>query len=200
MKFIGRSILNINPYLSGLPNLLPDEIDYGSAIFDITTKNSDLKTQLLSHDKLYNRLDELCDEIRSEIVGSEFKERLRVLIDGFNEKRDITKQLTEDRRDKSENVYAGWIISKGIFDRSPDQNTPYFDFWDRYKDELLRFINTPRIQNHKREIEYILYQLKELNEKILKEIKGIIGKYREEYDFTKYEIDPKLKELEEWLR
>lgn len=186
-------------YIIGLPKLLPDKIDYGSAIVNITTKYSKLNTRLLSHDKLYNRLDELCDEIRSEIVGSEFKKRLRVLINGFNEKSDITKQLTGDIRDKSENVYAAWIISEGIFDRSPDQNTPYFDFWDRYKDELLRFINTPRIQNHKRKIEDVLDQLKELNEKLLKEIKGIIGRYREEYDFTKYEIDPKLKELEEWL-
>ena len=45
------------PYLGGLPNLLPDEIDYGSAIFDITTKYQKLKTKLLSHDKLYNRLN-----------------------------------------------------------------------------------------------------------------------------------------------
>jgi len=185
-------------YIMGLSKLLPDKIDYGSAIFDITTNNSNLKTQLLSHDKLYNRLNELCDEIRSEIVGSEFKERLMVLIDGFNEKRDITKQLTEDRRDRSEDVYAGWIISKGIFDRSPKQNTAYFDFWDRYKDELLRFINTPRIQNHKRKIEDVLDQLKELNEKLLKEIKGIIGKYREEYDLAKDDIDPTLKELLNW--
>jgi hypothetical protein len=181
-------------YIMGLSKRLPDKIDYTIT----TTKYPNLKTQLLSHDKLYNRLNELCDEIRSEIVGSEFKKRLRVLIDRFNEKRDITKQLTEDRRGKSENVYAGWIISKGIFDRSPDQNTPYFDFWDRYKDELLRFISTPRIQNHKREIGAILDQLKELNEKLSKEIKGVIGKYREEYDLTKDEIDPTLKKLLDW--
>jgi len=185
-------------YIIGLSKLLPDIIDYGSAIFDITTKYPNLKTQLLSHDKLYNRLNELCGKIRSEIVVSEFKERLRVLIDKFNEKSEITKQLNEDRRDKSEDVYAAWIISEGIFDRSPNQNTPYFDFWDRYKDELLRFINTSRIQSHKREIEDILDQLKELNENPLKEIKGVIGKYREEYDLAKDEIDPTLKELLDW--
>ena len=178
-------------YIIGLSKLLPD-------IIDITTKYPNLKTQLLSHDKLYDRLNELCGEIRSEIVGSEFKESLKVLIDKFNEKSEITKQLNGDRRDKSENVYAAWIVSEGIFDRSPNQNTPYFDFWDRYKDELLRFINTSRIQSHKREIEDILDQLKELNEKLLEEIKGVIGKYQEEYDLVKDEIDPTLKELLDW--
>ncbi len=81
---------------------------------------------------------------------------------------------------------------------TPNQHTPYFDFWDRYKDKLLRFINTPQIQNHKRKIEDVLDQLKELNEKLSKEIKGVIGKYREEYDLTQDEIDPKLKELLDW--
>ncbi len=31
-------------YIIGLPKLLPDKIDYGSAIFDITTKYPNLKT------------------------------------------------------------------------------------------------------------------------------------------------------------
>ena len=32
----------------------------------------------------------------------------------------------------------------------------------------------------------------------LKEIRGVIGKYREEYDLTKDDIDPTLKELLDW--
>ncbi|MEA1945175.1 MAG: hypothetical protein U9N07_07580 [Euryarchaeota archaeon] len=44
-----------------------------------------------------------------------------------------------------------------------------------------------------------LIQLKKLNEEILENIKEIIEKYRKEYNFTKYEIDPELKNSEEEL-
>jgi len=43
-----------------------------------------------------------------------------------------------------------------------------------------------------------LNKLKELDGDLLEKIKEKRDKYREEYHFTKYEIDPKLKELEEW--
>ena len=181
-------------YIMGLSKRLPDKIDYTIT----TTKYPNLKTQLLSHDRLYDRLNELYGKIRNEIGGSEFKKRLRVLIEEFNEKKDSSNQLTGDRRDKSEEFYTMCIINKGIPSRTPDQRAPYLDFWDQHKDELLKFGNTPRIQNHKREIEGILDQLKELNEKLSKEIKGVIGKYREEYDLTQDEIDPKLKERLDW--
>ena len=182
-------------YITGLSKLLPDKIDYGSTLFDIL-KNSNLKTQLVSHDRLYGKLNELYDQNRNEIVGPEFKKRLRVLIEQFNEKKDISNQLTGDMRDKLEEICAMDIINEGIPDRT---SAPYPDFWDQYKDELLRFKDSFQIKNLEGEIKDLLNQLKELDSVLLDKIKEKREKYREEYHFTKYELDPKLKELEEWL-
>ena len=182
-------------YVIGLSKLLPDKIDYGSTLFDIL-KNSNLKTQLVSHDRLYGKLNELYDKIRNEIVGPEFKKRLRVLIEQFNEKKDISNQLTGDMRDKLEEICAMDIINEGIPDRT---SAPYPDFWDQYKDELLRFRDSFQIKNLEGEIKDLLNQLKELDSVLLDKIKEKREKYREEYQFTKYEIDPQLKELEERL-
>lgn len=182
-------------YITGLSKLLPDKIDYGSTLFDIL-KNSNLKTQLVSHDRLYGKVNELYDKIRNEIVGHEFKKRLRVLIDKFNEKKDISNQLTGDMRDKLEEICAMDIINKGIPDRT---SASYLDFWDQYKDELLRFRDSFQIKTLEGEIKDLLNQLKELDSVLLDKIKEKREKYREKYQFTKYEIDPQLKELEERL-
>jgi hypothetical protein len=181
-------------YIIGLSKLLPDKIDYGSTLFDIL-KYPNLKTQLVSHDRLYGKLNELYDRIRNEILGHEFKKRLRVLIEQFDEKRDISNQLTGDMRDKLEEICAMDIINKGILDRT---SAPYLDFWDQYKDELLRFRDSFQIKTLEGEIKDLLNQLKELDRVLLDKIKEKREKYREEYHFTKYEIDPQLKELEEW--
>jgi|GEM_PF-1991542 len=189
---------NDKSYIMGLSSkLLPDKIDYRSTIFDTTTKYPNLKTQLLSHDRIYDRLNELYGKIRNKIEGSEFKKRLRVLIEEFNEKRDSSNQLTGDRRDKSEVFYMMCIINKGIPGRTPDQSAPYLDFWDQHKDDLLKFRNTSQVKELEKEKESILIQLKKLNEELLENIKEIIEKYRNEYNFTKYEIVPELKKFEE---
>jgi hypothetical protein len=182
-------------YITGLSTLLPDKIDYGSTLFDIL-KNSNLKTQLVSHDRLYGKLNELYDKIRNEIVGPEFKKRLRVLIEQFNEKKDISNQLTGDMRDNLEEICAMDIINKGIPDRT---SASYLDFWNQYKDELLRFRDSFQIKNLEGEIKDLLNQLKELDSVLLDKIKEKREKYREEYHFTKYEIDPELKKHEELL-
>ena len=43
-----------------------------------------------------------------------------------------------------------------------------------------------------------LSQLKKLDEILIERIGEIRKGYREEYNFTKYEIDPKLRDIEEW--
>jgi hypothetical protein len=180
---------NDKSYIRELSKHLPDKTDYGSPIFDATTKYPNLKTQLLSHDRIYDRLNELYGEIRNEIASPEFKERLRVLIEEYNE-RNSSNQLTGDRRDKSEMYYTTYIINKGIPGRTSDQRAAYLDFWDQYKVELLKFRNTPQVKELEKEKESILIQLKKLNEELLENIKEIIEKYRKEYGFTSYDIAP----------
>jgi len=41
---------------------------------------------------------------------------------------------------------------------------------------------------------------KKLDEELLKKIEAIREEYRLKYNLTKYEIDPKLREFEEWLK
>lgn len=191
---------NDKSYIIGLSKLLPDETDYGSTIFDIITKYPNLKDQLFSHDRLYDRLNELYSKIRDEIImGSDFKDRLRVMIEKFNEERGPSNQLTGEREEKAEVFYTMCIINERIPGRTSDQSAPYLDFWDQYKDKLLRFKDTTPIQNLEKEVENTLDQVKKLNEKLLSEIKSIIGKYREEYHLTKKEIDPERERLKRTL-
>jgi len=51
-----------------------------------------------------------------------------------------------------------------------------------------------------KEIEDTLCQLRKLDEVLLEEIEEIREEYRVKYNFTKYEIDPKLREVEESLK
>ena len=83
-------------------------------------------------------------------------------------------------------------------ERSPETIQPCIDFWEEYRDELLKFRNTPRIEELDKEIEGILSQLRGLDGALLEKIAEIREKYRVKYNFTKYEIDPKLREVEEW--
>ncbi len=65
--------------------------------------------------------------------------------------------------------------------------------------EEIQDVLTPTIYSLEKEIENRLTQLKELDGHLLDKIKEKREKYREEYHFTKYEIDQQLKELEERL-
>ncbi|KAF5417489.1 MAG: Glycerol-1-phosphate dehydrogenase [NAD(P)+] [Candidatus Methanophagaceae archaeon] len=71
------------------------------------------------------------------------------------------------------------------------------------------FISAPTIASHDgiassrasiKDPEGVLSQLKKLDEELLKKIEEIREEYRVKYNFTKYEIDPKLREFEEWLK
>ncbi|MCK4732789.1 MAG: hypothetical protein KAT65_10070, partial [Methanophagales archaeon] len=83
-------------------------------------------------------------------------------------------------------------------ERSPETIQPCIDFWEEYRDELLKFRDTPQIKELDKEIEGTLSQLKDLDEALLEKIEEIREEYRVKYKFTKYEIDPKLREVEEW--
>jgi hypothetical protein len=167
------------------------------AFKDVFEKFSDLEKMFLSHDNLYGKLNGLYTEIEREIRTPELKERLKNLVNTFNQSREEAYKLrwVSDL----ERIFGNYIINKWNLKRSPNTIEPRIDFWEEYKDELLEFRNIPRVKELDKEIENLLTQLKELDSDLLEKIKEKREEYREEYHFTKYEIDPKLKELEEWL-
>ena len=172
---------------------------YGNsgAFKDVFGKFPDLEEMFLSHDNLYDKINGLYTEIEREIRTPELKERLKNLVNTFNQSREEAYKLrwVSDL----ERIFGNYVINKWNPKRSPNTIEPRIDFWEEYKDELLEFRNTPRVKELDKEIENRLTQLKELDSDLLDKIKEKREKYREEYHFTKYEIDPKLKELEEWL-
>ena len=169
------------------------------AVRDITGKFPDLDKMFSSHDSLYDKLNNLYTEIEREVKTPKLKERLKVLVNKFNESREEAYRLRGEFFDKPERIFGNFIINfRYPRERSPNTIQPHIDFWEEYRDELLKFRNTPRIEELDKEIEGILSQLRGLDGALLEKIAEIREKYRVKYNFTKYEIDPKLREVEEW--
>ncbi|MCW3129529.1 MAG: hypothetical protein N2V75_05470 [Methanophagales archaeon] len=175
-----------------------------SAIFkDVIHKDTDLESKFISHDKLREKLNELYAEVEREVRTPERKERLKSLLNTFYQskreeayERNLPENAYKLRDNERERIF--WWIINNWTPETPRTLEPHIDFWEEYKDELLGFRNTPRIKELDKEIGNLLNKLKELDGDLLDKIKEKRDKYREEYHFTKYEIDPKLKELEEW--
>ena len=176
-----------------------------STIFkDVIHKDTDLESKFISHDKLREKLNELYAEVEREVRTQKIKERLENLLNTFYQ----SKREEAYERNLPENAYKltdnerkrifWWIINDWNPERTPHTLEPLIDFWEKHKDELLDFRNTRRVRELDKEIENRLTQLKELDSDLLERIKEKREKCREEYHFTKYEIDPKSKELEEW--
>jgi len=152
-----------------------------------------------SHDSLYDKLNNLYTEIEREVKTPKLKEHLKVLVNKFNESREEAYRLRGEFFDKPERIFGNLIINfRYPRERSPDTIEPHIDFWEEYRDELLKFRNTQRIEELDGVIKGLLNQLRDIDEEILEEIEEIRENYRVKYNFTKYEIDPKLREDEEW--
>jgi len=176
-----------------------------SAIFnDVIHNDIDLESKFISHDKFREKLNELYAEVEREVRTQKIKERLENLLNTFYQ----SKREEAYERNLPENAYKltdnerkriFWlIINNWNPERTPHALEPLIDFWEKYKDELLDFRNTHRVEEADKEIENRLTQLKELDGHLLDKIKEKREKYREEYHFTKYEIAPQSKGLEEW--
>ena len=172
---------------------------YGNsgAFKDVFGKFSDLEKMFLSHDNLYGKLNGLYTGIERAIRTPELKEHLKNQVNKFNQSREEAYKLTWNS--DIERILGNYIINKWNPKRSPNTIQPHIDFWEKYRDKLLDFRNTPRVKELDKEIGKLLNQLKELDGDLLDKIKEQREEYREEHHFTKYEIDPKLKELKEWL-
>ena len=186
----------------GLSKLPYDNKKERSATFrDIIKKSSGLENKFHSHNVLYDKLNESYAKIEGEVKTPELTERFNVLMNIFNESRDGDYRLRGEAFDEPERIFCflNFIINfRYQIVRSPDTIQPRIDFWEENRDELLKFRDTPLIKELDKEIEDVLSQLKKLDEALLKKIEAIRGKYRLKYNFTKYEIDPKLREVEEW--
>jgi hypothetical protein len=120
---------------------------YGNsgAFKDVIEKFSDLEKMCLSHDNLYDKLNGLYTEIEREIRTPELKERLKNLVNEFNQSREeaYKSRWVSDL----ERIFGNYVINKWNPKRSPNTIQPHIDFWEKYKDELLEFRNTPLLKN-----------------------------------------------------
>lgn len=162
---------------------------------DVIHKYPELKSKFSSHDNFREKLSELYAEIEREVRTPEFEEQLRVLLRTFNEPREGAKL---DNLDSVERSIGYFIISKFTPERSTDSPVTLHDFWEEYREELLKFRGTTQIKELDKEIEGVLSQFKKLDKGLLEKIEEIREEYCIKYKFTKYEIDPKLREIEEW--
>jgi len=162
---------------------------------DVIYKYPELKSKFSSHDNFRDKLSELYAKIEKEVRTPEFEEQLRELLKRFNESKEGAKL---DNSDNVERRIGYFIISKFNPERSTDSSEFLHDFWKEYRNDLLKFRDTTRIKEYDKEIEGTLSQLKELDEALLEKLKTIREEYRVKYNLTKYEINPKLREVEEW--
>lgn len=162
---------------------------------DVIHKYPELKSKFSSHDNFREKLSELYAEIEREVRTPEFEEQLRVLLRTFNESIEGAKL---DNLDSVERSIGYFIISKFTPERSTDSPVTLHDFWEEYREELLKFRGTTQIKELDKEIEGVLSQFKKLDKGLLEKIEEIREEYCIKYKFTKYEIDPKLREIEEW--
>ncbi|MBN1763208.1 MAG: hypothetical protein JW878_09085 [Methanomicrobia archaeon] len=168
-----------------------------SAERDVFNKFPDLNEKFSSHDALYDKLYAAYATIEREVKTPELKERLKVLVKKFNESREGSNRLNGVPFEKPDIIFGNFIINREYeIERSPNSVQPNIDFWEAYRDELLKFREKPQVDKLDKEIEGLLRQLKELDEELLDALEKIREEYRVKYNFTKYEIDPELKKLE----
>jgi phage host-nuclease inhibitor protein Gam len=160
-----------------------------------------LENKFHSHDALYDKLNAFYAKIECEVKTPELTERLKVLVNNFNESRKEAYRLRGEDFDKNELIFVNYIINfRYPIKQRPGSIELTIVFWEESRDELLKFRDTPQIKELDKEIEGVLSQLRKLDEALLEEIKEIRDEYRVKYNFTKYEINPKLREVEEWLK
>ncbi len=184
------------PFKSSYANIK----EYGGAERDVFSKSDDLNVKFSSHEVLYDKLSAAYAAIEREVKTPELEERLKVLVKEFNESKEGVYKLTDVPFEQPDIIFGNFIINREYqIERRPDSNQPNIDFWEEYRDELLKFRDTPQIKELDKEIEGLLRQLKALDEELLENLEKIRERYRVKYSFTKYQIYPELKELEERL-
>jgi hypothetical protein len=142
------------------------------------------------HDILYENLNSGYTQIEREIRTHDLEESIKNHITEFNKLREEGKLMDSERV----KTIVNYVINKVNPKRRPHTTELYIDFWDKYSDKLLEFRDTQRVKQLDKEIGDQLNRMNDLDSKILDKIKEKRDDYEKEYSFTKYEIDPQLKE------
>jgi len=106
-----------------------------NAFKDVFEKFPDLEEMFLSHDSLYDKLNELYTEIEREIRTPELKERLENLLNMFYQskreeahERNLSKNAYKLEDNEREGIFW-WIINNWAPKRTPHTLEPHVDFW-----------------------------------------------------------------------
>ena len=160
-------------------------------IEDIIVKFSNLNSLFSSHDSLIDELNQFFEEIEKEIKTKELENRLEEITKEFNKGKSATYRLKGDPIEHSFRFFGEYIINfEYIFERSSDSIEPIIDFWEKNKEELLTFRDTPKIKEISLKINEKMNILNKIDGKILKKLHKIREKYRKDYNFTNDEIEP----------
>ena len=192
----------------GPSKLLTDnKKDRSGAVKDIFRKFPILEGRFSSHDSLCDKLNDFYAKIESEVKTPELTERLKTLVKEFNESREGSYRISKEHSENPDQIFVYCIINfRYPIERSSDSTLPNITplpniiFWEKYKNELLKFRDTAQIKELDKEIEEVLTQLRKLDEELLGKIEEIREDYRVTYNFTKYEIDSELREFERKMK
>jgi len=121
--------------------------EWNATVRDVIKKSSGLENKFYSHDALYDKLNGIYAKIEGEVKTPVLTERLKVLVNNFNESRKEAYRFRGEDFGEPERIFGTYIINlKGPIKRSPNTIIPTFDFWEEYRDELLKFRDTPKIK------------------------------------------------------
>ena len=176
------------------------EKDYSYAFRDILTFRDvsffhKLRGELLSNDELSNKLNELylkiVEEITNEFRIDKFKERLKCMLNEFNQSNPDKIETDARALNRFEELCRDYIICKcNPHDVYKAETELIANFMKKNKGELLKYRDLSRIDKLCKEIEEALKKFEESDRKLLERFQKRINKYRDEYRLNRKEISP----------
>ncbi|NQE54143.1 hypothetical protein C5S29_11170 [ANME-1 cluster archaeon GoMg3.2] len=176
------------------------EKDYSYAFRDILTFRDvsffhKLRGELLSNDELSNKLNELylkiVEEITNEFRIDKFKERLKCMLNEFNQSNPDKIETDVRALNRFEELCRDYIICKcNSHDVYKAETELIANFMKKNKGELLKYRDLSRIDKLCKEIEEALKKFEESDRKLLERFQKRINKYRDEYRLNRKEISP----------
>ena len=180
------------------------EVYYRYAFWDIIEEFTDLPAKLRSNDKLSDKLNRLYTkigtELTSEFEGDNFKEHLTDMMNEFNRSNPDAFGTNTRSLSHLEEFCKKYIISKCDLNNIFQTEGREDEFFKKYKDELLKYRNLPRIEELCKEIKDTLNKLKKSDGDILERFTEIIKKYRKDYHFSEEEINPGIMQEREFFK
>lgn len=167
---------------------------------DFFEKNPEFEEKYLHQDDIYDELNELYCQLEGEIRTPKLKERLDEVVEEFNKSRPESKNLRREDVDEPEKIFGNFIISGCEQKKESYMRGPTEDFWKEYREELLKFRDTPKVKQLDGEIEKILKDYENLKKELLESLGEILDEYRKEYHITEFEIYSSVEDPGKLLR